>query len=72
MISNRMSAHRINPETGVFEEDRSVFGGAFGHDWQAMKNEDGNQERISPDDGVHEEDRSIFGWMFGHDWQPKK
>jgi len=67
-----MSAHRINPEDGVFEEDRSVFGGAFGHDWQPMKNDDGNQERISPDDGIHEEDRSIFGGIFGHDWQPKK
>jgi uncharacterized protein (UPF0210 family) len=67
-----MSAKRINPETGVFEEDNSVFGGVFGHDWQAMKNDDNNQERINPDDGVHEEDTSIFGGIFGHDWQPKK
>jgi hypothetical protein len=67
-----MNVKRINPDTGVFEEDNSVFGGLLGHDWQPMKNDDGNIERISPSDGVLEEDNSMFGGLLGHDWQPRK
>ena len=65
-----MSARRINPETGVFERDESIFGGALGHDWTPETNADGNQERINPDSGVHEEDQSIFHGIFGNDWHP--
>jgi len=63
---------RINPETGVLEEDKSIFDGLFGRDWQPSKNKEGNAQRINPETGVLEEDKSIFDGLFGRDWQPKK
>ncbi len=66
-----MTAKRIDPETGVFQEDKSDFGGAFGHNWVDLKNEKGKAERINPETGVHEEDISDFGGLFGYNWRPK-
>ncbi len=66
------NVERINPQTGVLEEDRSICNGTFGRDWQPIRNDDGRAERINPQTGVHEVDTSILRGTFGPDWQPKK
>ena len=66
-----MSATRINPDSGIIEQDASAFGGTFGHTWEPKENNDGNAERINPDSGVVEQDVSAFGGVFGHTWEPK-
>jgi hypothetical protein len=60
-------AKRINPETGVFEEERDILG--FIPSWQPMENENGNSERINPDSGMIEEERNILGFI--PSWQSK-
>jgi hypothetical protein len=65
-----MGERRINPETGVVEEDSSLFNGAFGRDWQPATNDQGRVERVNPETGVHEEDHSAFGGTFGYDFEP--
>jgi len=62
---------RVNPGTGVHEEDQSTFQGAFGHKWESVKNDNDRQERVNPGTGVHEEDQSTFQGTFGHKWEPK-
>ena len=66
-----MSAVRIDPETGIFENDVSIFNGLLGRDWQPIKNGGGNVIRENPDTGVIEEDVSVFGGLLGRDWQPQ-
>ena len=66
-----MSATRINPDSGIIEEDTSLCGGTFGYTWEAKKNNEGRAERIDPDSGVHQKDRSLFNGVFGHSWEDK-
>lgn len=57
-------AHRINPETGVIEEDGNFPIFDF---WKPVENEDGNRERVNPSTGVIEEE----GFL-GLFWNPKE
>jgi len=54
---------RINPETGVIEQDT---GFPWEH-WEAVENENGNEERINPETGVIEENQ---GFPWDH-WVPR-
>ncbi|MCC6366891.1 MAG: hypothetical protein IT165_25495 [Bryobacterales bacterium] len=58
-----MSERRINPETGVYEENN----GFIFDNWTSVQNENGNDERINPDTGVVEENT---GFIFDN-WTPK-
>lgn len=51
-------SRRINPKTGVFEEEDSFLGIPY---WTESKNEDGNAQRINTKSGVFEEEDSFLG-----------
>jgi len=57
-------AHRVNPDTGVIEEDGNFPIFDF---WKPVENENGNWERVNPDTGVVEE---RGGFIF-ENWTPK-
>lgn len=57
-------SRRVNPDTGVFEEDGHGF---FGDKWEPVE-EDGREQRINPETGVFEEGGHGF---FGNKWEPK-
>jgi hypothetical protein len=61
-------AKRINPDTGVVEEQNDVLG-VFEH-WDPAENENGNEERVNPETGVVEEKNSVLGIF--DEWAPKE
>lgn len=61
-----MSERRINPDTGVIEENNGFF---IFDSWEPVENSEGCEERVNPDTGVIEENHGFF--IFDN-WQPKE
>ena len=59
-----MPEQRVNPETGVIEENT----GFLWDNWTPRQNDEGHEERINPETGVVEENTG-FIW---DNWTPKQ